>query len=120
MLRPYTGSAAARPQRQSGSTPTELQSGPPRKAAPTRDSGLLSCRLLAVSFRAVLPGRSYFHSTVHALVPARDWDSAHSLPRCADDRQEIPMKTGALLARVASVAILLFAFGFAIFRASVQ
>src|SRR6266849_964410 len=30
------------------------------------------------------------------------------------------MKTGALLARVASVAILLFAFGFAVFRASVQ
>src|SRR6266849_5249026 len=37
MLRPYKGSAAARPQRQSGGTPTELQSGPPRKAAPTRE-----------------------------------------------------------------------------------
>src|SRR5713101_6909501 len=120
MLRHYKGSAAARPQRQSGGTPTELQSGPPGKAAPTRDSGLLSCRLLAVSFRAVLPGRSYFHSTVHVLEPARDLDSAHDLLWCADDRHEILVKTSALLARIVSVAILLFAFGFAVFRASVQ
>src|SRR5713101_8188918 len=69
---------------------------------------------LAVSFRPVLVGRAYFHSQVHT------WDLAHDLAPCADDRQEIHMKTSALLARLLSIAILVFAFGVAVYRAKVQ
>jgi hypothetical protein len=47
-------------------------------------------------------------------------ERAHDLPPRAVYRQEIHMKTSALLARIVSVAILLFAFGFAVFRAATQ
>ena len=42
------------------------------------------------------------------------------LPPCAVGRQEIHMKTSALLARLLSITILLFAFGVAVYRAKVQ
>ncbi len=121
--RGYWAQHAAPLQRQRGGTPTKAKRQHAYRAAKRaaweggpykRNSDLLRCRLLAVSFRAVLLGRAYFHFTVHPWEPADEW------PPRADDRQEIRMKTGALLARVASVAILLFAFGFAVFRASVQ
>jgi len=44
----------------------------------------------------------------------------HDRTQHAETRQTIRMKTGALLARLAAVAILLFAFGLSVYRAKVQ
>jgi hypothetical protein len=75
-------------------------------------SGLLSLCPLAVSFRAFLLGRAYFNSSVRTWKLERR--TAGRL------RQSNHMKTAALFARLVSVAILLFAFGAAVYRAKVQ